>query len=241
MFNYHNKLFLKCGVINNYIISILSNYLFKINSSELDFICLYYIVKLNCKSSTINFNLYKFSSCISFENIICHGIPVVKNYTYNYLKIDIAINYHNFHSDNCYVSNFYYKKKNFFFKNFFFNILNIIKTNIYYCFFKKIIKNIKNNFFINNDYCSHGIFKKLHNKIIIEHNEKNNNKKIKNFDSFTIEPMFIVKNISGYDYLKIFLTIKNNLTFQWEHTLYIMNKKIILTTLRKNEICYLVL
>lgn len=219
----------------------LSNYSKKINLYELDFISLYFIIKIKCKSSTINFYNYKFSSCISIENIICHGIPIVEFYKYNYFKLDISLKFNNLHSDSCYVNNFNYVKKNFLFKNFFYNILNYIKINVSFSFFNKIILFLKKNFFINEEYCSHGIFKKLHNKLIIKHNFNKNSKKIKNFDSFTIEPMFIFKNKKGIDFLNIFFTKKNNLSFQWEHTLYIYNKKIILTTLRKNEICYIIL
>ncbi|WP_433927824.1 M24 family metallopeptidase [Candidatus Carsonella ruddii] len=239
MKNFHVKYFLKCGYLNNFIMSLICNYTKNINTFELDFICLYYIIKIKCNSSTINFYNYKFSSCISFENIICHGIPIEKKIDYKFLKIDISIKYNNLHSDSCYNSNFLLKKKNFFFKNFFYNIINILKINLFYSFFNKIIFYVKKNFFINEDYCSHGIFLKLHNNLIIQHNKNNTSKKIKNFDSFTIEPMFIIKNKNGLIFYNIFLSKNNNLTFQWEHTLYIMNKKIILTTLRKNELCYI--
>ncbi|MFI4878660.1 MAG: hypothetical protein ACH6QP_00120 [Candidatus Carsonella ruddii] len=235
MKNFHIKLFIKCGLINNFIISIISNYTKDVCSFEIDYISIYYIIKFRCKSSTINFNNYKFSSCISYENIICHGIPI--NNIFNYYKIDIAINYYKFHSDNCYINNFLFFKKNFYFKNFFYNILNFIKKNFFYSFFNNFIKYLKKNIFINDIFCSHGIFKKLHNNIIIKHNKNYNIKKIKNFDSFTIEPMFLYNNKNGYNFLKIFFSINNNLTFQWEHTLLIYNNKIFIITLRKNELC----
>ncbi|XOD39003.1 MAG: hypothetical protein ACAF48_00100 [Candidatus Carsonella ruddii] len=240
MKNFHIKSFLKCGFFNNFIISLLSNYSFKINLFELDFLCLYFILKIKCKSSTINFYNYKFSSCLSLENIICHGIPIINFYNYTYLKIDVSINFNDLHSDSCYINNYKYLKNNFFFKSFFYNIFNFIKINNNFSFFNKVICFLKKNFFINDEYCSHGIFLKLHNKLVIKHDLNNINKKIKNFDSFTIEPMFILNNKKGIDFLNIFFTKKNNLSFQWEHTLYLMNKKIILTTLRKNELCYII-
>ncbi|AFP84065.1 methionine aminopeptidase [Candidatus Carsonella ruddii HT isolate Thao2000] len=226
MNNSHN--FLKCGYLNNFIITIINNYKCN-NNLELDYIILYYIKKINCRSSTINYNNYKFSSCLSIENIICHGIPI-KNFYYNYLKIDVSIYFKYYYSDNCYISN-YYRKINFFLKKNFFNIINLIKINK-----NIIINNIKNkNIFINENYCSHGIFKKLHNNLIIY----NNNKKTKLFDTFTIEPMFIFFKKNGYLYKNNYFSIKNNLSFQWEHTLFIFKNKKILTTIKKSELCFL--
>lgn len=233
MKNFYIHSFLKSGYFNSFIISLTSNYKNKI--WEIDYICLYYLKKIRCKSSTINYSNYKFSSCLSIENIICHGIPILKNYFYNFIKVDLSIKYKKLHSDSCYNSN-YYKKKNYFFKLFFYNIIKKIK-NSYYSFFKKIV--INNNFknvYINEDFCSHGIFRKLHNKLIIYHNNNNNNEKFQNFDSFTIEPMFLFKSKKGYFYKNVFFSLKHNISFQWEHTLYYMNKKIIITTLRKNEL-----
>ncbi|BFI90838.1 hypothetical protein [Candidatus Carsonella ruddii] len=235
MKNDHIKNFIKCGYLNNFVVSIISNYNFINNTLELDYIILYYIKKIKCKSLTINYQNYKFSSCLSIENVICHGIPVIKNIKYNYIKIDISIKFNNLASDCCYNKNKFYKK-NFYFKNFFYNILNFIKINSNFSFINnKIIK--KKRIFINEDYCSHGIFKKLHNDLIIYHCDKINNLKIKNFDSFTIEPMFIFNNKSGYNYKEIFFSKNENLSFQWEHTLYILHNKILLTTIRKNELC----
>ncbi|AFP83873.1 methionine aminopeptidase [Candidatus Carsonella ruddii] len=231
MKNNHIKNFIKCGYLNNFILSIISNYKY-INNLELDYIILYYIKKINCKSATINYNNYKFSSCLSIENVICHGIPYKKKYIY-FLKIDISIIFKKLYSDNCYNNNFLFKKKNFFFKKNYFNILNLIKINNNITIDYKKNKNI----FINKEYCSHGIFKKLHNKLIIYH--CNNNKKNKLFNTFTIEPMFIFFSKKGYLYKNIFFTKNNNFSFQWEHTLFNFKKKIILTTIRKNELCFL--
>uniref|UniRef100_A0A8D8QYZ3 Methionine aminopeptidase n=1 Tax=Cacopsylla melanoneura TaxID=428564 RepID=A0A8D8QYZ3_9HEMI len=125
-----------------------------------------------------------------------------------------------------------------FFKNFFYNILSFIKLNSNYSFINNnIIKNKK--FFINEDYCSHGIFKNLHNNLIIFHCFKNNYLKIKNFDSFTIEPMFVFKDKNGYNYKNIFFSKKENFSFQWEHTMFILQCKILITTIRKNELCFI--
>ncbi|WMC19284.1 MAG: hypothetical protein NVS84_00100 [Candidatus Carsonella ruddii] len=238
MKNNHIKKFIKCGFLNNFIISIISNYDFKNNIFELDYIILYYIKKIKCKSLTINYQNYKFASCLSTENIICHGIPVIENILFNYIKIDVSIKYNNLCSDCCFNSNKFYKKKNFYFKNFFYNTLNFIKLNSSYSFINnKLIKN--KFFFINEDYCSHGIFKNLHNNLIIYHCNKNNYVKIKNFDSFTIEPMFILKNKDGYNYKNIFFSKKDNLSFQWEHTMYFLKNSILITTLRKNELWFI--
>ncbi|XZR52611.1 MAG: hypothetical protein ACM3Q7_00105 [Candidatus Carsonella ruddii] len=237
MKNNHVKNFIKCGFLNNFILSIVSNYNFKKNIFELDYIILYYIKKLKCNSLTINYQNYKFSSCISIENIICHGIPVIEKIFFNYIKIDISIKFNNLCSDCCLNSNKFYKK-NFYFKNFFYNILNFIKINSNFSFINnKIIKDKK--IFINEEYCSHGIFKKLHNNLIIYHCNKNNYLKIKNFESFTIEPMFIFNNKNGYHYKNVFFSKNNNFSFQWEHTMYILKKKILITTLRKNELCFI--
>ncbi|WMC19882.1 MAG: hypothetical protein NVS86_00100 [Candidatus Carsonella ruddii] len=237
MKNYHIKNFIKCGYLNNFLVSVINNYNLKNNILELDYIILYYIKKIKCNSLTINFQNYKFSSCLSIENVICHGIPIIKNIIFNYIKIDISIKYNNLCSDCCFNSNTFYKK-NFYFKNFFFNILNFIKINSNFSFINNnIIK--KKNIHINEDYCSHGIFKKLHNNLIIYHFNNNNYLKIKNFDSFTIEPMFILNNKNGLNYKNIFFSKNNNLSFQWEHTMYILKKNILITTLRKTELCYI--
>ncbi|AFP84246.1 M24 family metallopeptidase [Candidatus Carsonella ruddii] len=232
---FHIKNFIKCGNINSNLISIISNYCFFCTLAELDYIILYYIKILKVKSSTINFKKYKFCSCLSISNIICHGIPIFNKIEYLNIKIDIAINYKNKHSDSC-INLFLIKKFNFIKKIFF--SLTKIKKNDFYSKIGFLINKIKSfKIYITKEFCSHGIFNKLHNKIIIYHNINKNKKKIKNFDSFTIEPMFNYGNCSGYFFLDIFFSKKNFYTFQWEHTMYILNNKKIITTIRKTELC----
>ncbi|BAF35050.1 methionine aminopeptidase [Candidatus Carsonella ruddii PV] len=236
MNNLHIKNFIKCGNKNNILIIIISNYYFCYSLAELDYIVFYYIKILNLKSSTINFKNYKFCSCLSISNIVCHGIPVFEKINFLNIKIDIAINYQNKHSDSC--INLFKNKKFNFLKKIFLNLIKNIKRNNFFSKIGYLINKIKNSkIYITEEYCSHGIFDKLHNKNIIFHNVNNNKKKIKNFDSFTIEPMFNYGNCSGFFFLNIFVSKKNFYTFQWEHTLFILNKKKIITTIRKIELC----
>ncbi|AFP83682.1 methionine aminopeptidase [Candidatus Carsonella ruddii CS isolate Thao2000] len=227
------KKFIKIGFINNVIITIICNYINNISLGEIDFLLFFYIKIFNCKSSTMNFKKYKFCSCLSINYIICHGIPIFYFKKYNFIKIDVCIK-KIFYSDCCYTSKNIF---NIFFKFFFFYLIKNLNNKSYSYISFLLNKNKFNKINLIKNYCSHGIFKKMHTNMIIKHNKNYFKKKIKNFDTFTLEPMFCYGKSKNLHYKKIFLSKKKFYSFQWEHTLFNFNNKFIITTLRKNELC----
>lgn len=219
-----------------------------INTEEINNICHKYIEnKLKCISATIGYKCYQHATCISINNVICHGIPNYKTKLKknDILNIDVTIIKDGYYADTSAMYIVGKNKKNY-------NLCKVTQE----CLYKAIsiirdgaklseVGNIiqkhakKNGYSVVKEFCGHGIGTDFHlEPQVLNYNGYNNNDIIlKEGMCLTVEPMIINRG-TEIKILKDGWTVitkdKSN-SAQWEHTLIIRKKCVIITTIRKTE------
>ncbi|AGI27019.1 Methionine aminopeptidase [Candidatus Portiera aleyrodidarum] len=223
-----------------------------INTEELNNICHKYIeTKIKCSSATIGYKGFQHATCISINNVVCHGIPNYKTKlkTNDILNIDVTIIKEGYYADTSamyIVGNNKNNKNN---KNY--NICKVTQE----CLYKAIsiirdgtklseVGNIiqthakTNGYSVVKEFCGHGIGTDFHLKPqVLNYNGYNNDILLKEGMCLTVEPMIINRGTA----IKILkdgwttITTNKSNSAQCEHTLIIKKQGVIITTIRKNE------
>jgi methionyl aminopeptidase len=219
-----------------------------ISTGELDDICKDYIYnKKKVISACLGYQGYPKYTCISRNNVVCHGIPSYKEKLKNgdILNIDISIIKDGYFGDSskmfivgqcsnlarklCYIT-----------QKSLYEAIKIVKPNLPLRNIGKKIQKIaeKNNFSVVREYCGHGIGKNFHEEPYVLHYDDHHNKiLLKEGMIFTIEPM--INSGKRYIYCeKDKWTVKtkdNSLSAQYEHTILVTQTGYEVLTLRKNE------
>ncbi len=213
-----------------------------ISTDRLDFLCYKRIVDYHkAYPSSLGYNGFPKSVCISINDVVCHGIPNKKDILRegDILNIDVAILKNNYHAD---MSRMFFvgkpskQARNLckITQNSLNLALKIIKPGINLILIGKIIqKYIENyNFSVVKNFCGHGIGRKLHEEPYVLHYYSRKyikkdfyNVILKAGMVFTVEPMVNV----GSNKVKIMKdgwtvkTLDGSLSAQYEHTVYVTN------------------
>ncbi|WP_343153907.1 type I methionyl aminopeptidase [Buchnera aphidicola (Mindarus keteleerifoliae)] len=228
----------KAGKIASNVLKMISEYIVpNITTGELDRICHDYIIhEEKAFPACLGYNGFPKSTCISINDVVCHGIPNDKQKLKNgdIVNIDVTIMKNSYHADTskmflvgkptilgkrlCYVA-----------KKSLDLAIKIIKPNISINEIGKVIQNYveKKDFSIVQEYCGHGIGQKFHEDPQILHYYNENNKfLLKENMTFTIEPMI---NAGSHE-IKLMRdgwTVKTkdrSLSAQYEHTILVTKK-----------------
>lgn len=221
-----------------------------INTEEINNICHKYIeTKIKCISATIGYKGYQHATCISINNVVCHGIPNYKKQlkTNDILNIDVTIIKDGYYADTSSMYIVGNNKKNKTYKvckvtqECLYNAISIIRDGIKLSEVGNIIQThaINNGYSVVKEFCGHGIGTDFHLKPqVLNYNGYNNNDIIlKEGMCLTVEPMIINRGTEIKILKDGWTTITKNKSnsAQWEHTLIIKKKGVIITTIRKNE------
>jgi|UniRef100_A0A2S2QB94 methionyl aminopeptidase len=219
-----------------------------ISTGEIDKICHNYIVnKKKSIPACLGYQGYPKSTCISLNNVVCHGIPDEKIILKDgdIVNIDVALIKNNYFGDASKM--FTVGKCSKIAKKLckvtlkaLYSTIKIIKPGIK---IEKIGKNIekiakKNDFSVVREYCGHGIGKKFHEEpYVLHYNKKGQNIFLKEGMVFTIEPM--INAGKRYVFCEknkwVVKTQDNSLSAQYEHTVLITKDGCEVLTLGKNE------
>jgi len=175
----------------------------KLNSdiAKIDNILFKEICKKQIFPSELSLNNFPKASCMSINNIVCHGIP----YKYNLKSGDIitidVCGYNGYHSDmaeTIMIGNVNGEDKKLVSttRECLYSAISICKPGVPYSIISRIVEKISsdNGFDVIKDYGGHGIGKYLHMKPYIS-NCKNNDKNLMRIgDMFTIEPLIKIRN-----------------------------------------------
>ncbi|AUI73056.1 type I methionyl aminopeptidase [Candidatus Portiera aleyrodidarum] len=221
-----------------------------LKTDEVNSICQKYIeTKLKCSSATIGYKCYQHATCISKNKICCHGIPSYKKKikTNDILNIDVTIIKNGYYADTSYM---YFVECNysiFLYNNKLNNISCLYNAMSFVCECTKfseigaLIQNFAkyHGFSVVKELCGHGIGTAFHlQPLVLNYNGyKTKDVHLKKGMCVTIEPILIqrgtkIKNLN--DGWTITTKSKSH-SAQWEHTLIINKKGVIITTIRKNE------
>ncbi|CAL4320124.1 Methionine aminopeptidase [Buchnera aphidicola (Pterocallis alni)] len=218
-----------------------------ITTQELNDICHEYIInKHNALPACLGYHGFPKSTCISVNEIICHGIPNKKKKLQNgdIVNIDITIVKDKYYADTSKM--FIVGQPSTLAKK----LCKVAKKSLYITFpiikpgmlLNKIGRTIqkyinKTPFSIVEEYCGHGIGKNMHEIPYILH--YNNNKKIILQEGmiFTIEPIINAgtKNVISMEDGWSVRTQDYNLSAQYEHTILVNKKGCEILTKRTEE------
>lgn len=221
-----------------------------LNTEELNSICHKYIeTKLKCSAATIGYKGYQHATCISINNVVCHGIPFYYKQikTNDILNIDVTIKKNGYYADTSYmyiVGSIKYKK---FYKICHFTQTCLYKAMAFICAGTKlstigdiIQKNAKKNgYSVVKEFCGHGIGSDFHltPQVLNYNGYKKKNVLLQQGMCITVEPILIPRGTE----IKILKdgwttsTKNKNFSAQCEHTLIIKKQGVIITTTRINE------
>ncbi|CAA3708630.1 Methionine aminopeptidase [Candidatus Portiera aleyrodidarum] len=228
------------ALINEYIKS-------EINTEEINNICHKYIeTKIRCISATIGYKGYQHATCISTNNIVCHGIPNYKKQikTNDILNIDVTIIKNGYYADtsSMYIVGNKRKKKTYKVCKRAQECLNkAISVLCDGANLSKVGDTIqthakKNGYSVVKEFCGHGVGTDFHLKPqVLNYNGYNNNDVLlKQGMCLTVEPILINRGTA----IKILkdgwttTTQNKSNSAQWEHTLIIKQTGVVLTTIR---------
>ncbi|NIH40948.1 MAG: type I methionyl aminopeptidase [Buchnera aphidicola (Periphyllus aceris)] len=219
-----------------------------ISTKEIDEICHDYIYNTQkVVSACLGYKGYPNSTCISVNDVVCHGIPnknkILKNG--DIVNIDISLKKDGYFGDSSRMflvgkCSKIAKKLCKITKKSLYSAIKIVKHGIKLNKIgKKIEKTIKKkNFSIVKEYCGHGIGKNFHEEPYVLHYYSPHNKIIlKENMIFTIEPMINAgkRNIICDKDKWTIKTKDKSLSAQYEHTILVKKNGYEILTLRKNE------
>jgi len=206
-----------------------------------------YIRDHNAIPATVDYRGYKHASCISLNDVICHGIPkedtILKNG--DLVKIDVSTILNSYFGDTCMVFVVGEPTP---------EAMDIMKAGkealnigIAECYPGNYLGNIgykigsfarKNNYSVVYQFCGHGVGVNFHEKPDVVYDApKNSGFKLRPGMTFTIEPMIN----AGKPQAKVdkdkwtARTIDNKLSVQYEHTILITEKGVDVLTDIDNE------
>lgn len=239
----------KVGKLAAEVLDMIENHIVhNITTEEINQICHNYIIKKQ-KSipACLGYNGYPKSICTSVNDVVCHGIPNVKQKLKegDIINIDVAIIHNGYYSDTSKM--FILGKPSILSKRLchvaqesLYLALNLIKPNMpLYKIGQAIEKYVKKQkFSVVKEYCGHGIGKNFHEEPQILHcDNKDPGIILKPGMTFTIEPM-INTGSNQVRCMKDGWTIKtkdHGLSAQYEHTILVTDKNCEILTLRKEE------
>ncbi|BAP58392.1 type I methionyl aminopeptidase [Candidatus Tachikawaea gelatinosa] len=219
-----------------------------ISTEKLDTICSNYILyKKNAISACLGYLGFPKSTCISVNDVVCHGIPNNKKLLKNgdIVNIDVAIIKNKWYSD---TSKMYFVGKPTILgerlckitQEALYLALKKIKPGICTSIIGKTIQNYveKNNFSVVRNYCGHGIGKNFHeDPQILHYFSQKKGIILKPGMVFTVEPMINAGNHLTR-IMKDKWTVKTkdrSLSAQYEHTVLVTKTGCEILTLRKEE------
>ncbi|CAL4042780.1 type I methionyl aminopeptidase [Buchnera aphidicola] len=231
------------------VLDMIENYiLHDITTEELNEICHNYIIqKQKSIPACLGYNGYPKSICTSVNDVVCHGIPNIKQKLKegDIINIDVAIIHNGYYSDTskmfilgspsilskrlCHVA-----------KESLYLALHLIKPNLpLYKIGQEIEKYVKKqNFSVVREYCGHGIGKNFHEDPQILHCDNQDQGIIlKPGMTFTIEPM-INAGSNQVRCMKDGWTVKTkdrSLSAQYEHTILVTKNGCEILTLQEKE------
>tara|TARA_Y100000590_G_scaffold470471_1_gene665457 strand:- start:13000 stop:13797 length:798 start_codon:yes stop_codon:yes gene_type:complete len=220
----------KAGKLAAECLEYISNYISDgVTTKYLDDLIYEFIIKNNAYPATIFYRGYPAASCISLNNIICHGIPGSKKLKIgDILNIDVTLILNGWHGDTSRmfkVGNVSRKAEILIDVTYecLLESINILKPGLHTGDIGAKIQEIaeKNRFTVVEDLCGHGVGKIFHDHPNILHfGEKGFGYELKEGMIFTIEPMIN----SGLKDIKLLsdgwtiVTKDKSLSAQFEHT-----------------------
>ncbi|CDZ16320.1 Methionine aminopeptidase [Candidatus Johnevansia muelleri] len=220
-----------------------------ISTGQLDQICKKFIENdIQAISATLGYNGYKHSTCISINNVVCHGVP---NFNHklklgDIINIDVTIIKNGYYADTSKMfilgENIIGKRISSVTQECLYKAIKIMRPGVKLSEIGSIIQQHAeyNGYSIVRNYCGHGIGKNFHEPPqVLHYNGYNlfNDIILTEGMCITIEP--IVN--SGDSATKILndgwtvVTKDKSLSAQWEHTLLLISDGVIVTTARKEE------
>jgi methionyl aminopeptidase len=220
----------------------------EITTEELNNICHKYITqKQKSIPACLGYNGFPKSICTSINDVVCHGIPNIKQKLKegDIINIDVAIIYNGYYGDTSRMfilgtPSILSKRVCDVAQESLYLALNTVKPGIP---LNKIGQSIekyvnKQKFSIVREYCGHGIGKNFHeDPQILHYNSKDQSIILKPGMTFTIEPMI---NAGGNQVrcMKDGWTVKTkdrSLSAQYEHTILVTEDGCEILTLQKEE------
>ncbi|WP_343153075.1 type I methionyl aminopeptidase [Buchnera aphidicola] len=235
----------EAGKIVSNVLKMISEYIVpNITTGELDRICHDYIVyEEKAFPACLGYNGFPKSTCISVNDVVCHGIPNDKKKLKDgdIVNVDVTVIKNSYHAD---ASKMFFvgtptilgKRLCYVTKKSLDLAIKIVKPEICINKIGKIIQSYveKKDFSIVKDYCGHGIGKKFHeDPQILHYYNKNYKFLLKENMTFTIEPM-VNAGSPNIKLMKDGWTVKTkdrNLSAQYEHTILVTNKGCEILTL----------
>lgn len=243
------KKMIEVGKLTANVLDMIKKYIVPgINTNEINNICQDYIVKKQkLISACLGYKGYPKSTCISVNDVVCHGIPNKKTILKkgDILNIDISLIKDGYFGDSSKMfivekcSNIAKKLCKITLKSLY-SAIKIIKPGIRIGKIGKVIEKIakKNKFSVVREYCGHGIGKNFHEKpYVLHYKSKNKGIYLKEGMIFTIEPMINIgkRNIFCDKDKWTVRTKDKSLSAQYEHTILVTKNGYKVLTLRKNE------
>lgn len=219
-----------------------------ISTGELDKICHDYIVNVQkAIPANIGYHGFQHTTCISINDVVCHGIPNFEKYLKDgdILNIDVTVIKDGYHGDN---SQMYIAGKPTVTgqrlcdvtQQSLYEAIKIIKPGIRLREIGKTIQKYVESFGFSSvrEYCGHGIGEVYHDEPQVLHYDADDGGVIlKSGMTFTIEPM-----VNTGDWrtrtMKDGWTVKtkdHGLSAQYEHTILVTDHGVEILTLRSNE------
>ena len=219
-----------------------------IKTVELDVICHNYITKIqDAIPAPLNYRGFPSSTCISVNNVVCHGIPSDKILKKgDIVNIDVTVIKDGYHGDTSKM--FFVGKTSIKAKKLckvtqecLYQGIRTIKPGALFSDIGDAIEPIakNNNYSIVRAYCGHGIGLGFHEAPQVYHHINNNsNFTMEQGMVFTIEPMINIGslevNLSKFDGWTV-TTKDRTLSAQWEHTILVTDTGYKVLTLRDEE------
>ncbi len=218
-----------------------------VTTLELDNIMLDYIENTqHAISACLNYHGYPKATCISVNEVVCHGIPSVKHlHNGDIVNIDVTVIKDGYHGD----TNMMYVVGDTSPRNK--SLINCARNSLYEAIramgpgrnltlvgetIEKVVANT--GFSIVRDYCGHGIGKEFHEDPMVLHYKNSLNLILKPGMTFTIEPMINagtykckVNHKDGWTVT----TADKQPSAQFEHTILITETGCEVLTLRSDE------
>jgi methionyl aminopeptidase len=220
-----------------------------IKTVELDLICHKYIVDDQYAiPAPLNYHGFPASTCISVNNVVCHGVPsdkVLKKG--DIVNIDITVIKDGYHGDTSKMfivgkASVKAQKLCRITQECLYAGIRTIKPGALFSDIGDVIEPIarKNNYSIVRAYCGHGIGLGFHEPPqVYHHSNTNSNMVMDEGMIFTIEPMINIGslevNTSKFDGWTV-TTKDRSLSAQWEHTILVTANGYQILTLRNEEL-----
>ena len=219
-----------------------------ISTGELDDICYDFIVnEQKATPANIGYNGYEKTSCISVNQVICHGIPnenkILKDN--DIVNIDVTVLKNGWYGDTSKMflvgkAQPHNQKLVSVTQECLYKAIEIAKPGMTLGDIGHVIQTHaeKNHYSVVEDYCGHGIGRKFHESPqILHYGKKNTGLKLEAGMIFTVEPMI---NVGSYKTKTLndgwtVVTQDHELSAQYEHTILVTEDGFDILTIRPEE------